>query len=136
MVGEKQARIGNRFYFMGPQTDCKECKLRNVCFNLEPGRQYEITSIRDTRHECDMHEEGVRVVEVEKKPTIACIPKKLAIDGSLITFEESDCGRLGCEHWSHCHPIGIKSGDKLPVSDVMGKVDCPVNDGIVLVRLG
>ncbi|MBQ6547546.1 MAG: UPF0179 family protein [Candidatus Methanomethylophilaceae archaeon] len=136
LVGETQAKIGNRFYFMGPQTDCKECRLRGVCFNLEPGRQYEIISIRDTKHECEIHEDGVRVVEVEKKPTLACIPKKVAIEGSVITYDESDCGRMGCEHWQHCHPIGIKAGEKLSVSDIVGKVDCPIRDDLMLAKLG
>jgi len=136
LVGETQAKVGNRFYFMGPQTDCKDCRLKGVCFNLEPGRQYEIMSIRDTRHDCEVHEGGVRVVEVEKKPTLACISKKVAIEGSLITCEESDCARMGCEHWQHCHPIGIKAGDKLQVSDIIGRVDCPIKDDLILAKLG
>ena len=78
----------------------------------------------------------MRVVEVEKKPTMTCISKKVAIEGSLITVEESDCARMGCEHWSHCHPIGIKTGDKLTVTDMVGKVDCPIRDDLVLVKLG
>ena len=136
LVGEEQAKVGNRFYFMGPQTDCKECRLRGVCFNLEPGRQYEITSLRDTKHDCEVHEGGVRVVEVEKKPTLACVSKKLAIEGSLITFEDSDCARMGCEHWQHCHPVGMKAGDKLTVTDMVGKVDCPEGIDLSLVKLG
>ena len=136
LVGERQAKVGNRFYFMGPQTDCKDCRLKGVCFNLEPGRQYEIMSIRDTRHECEVHEDGVRAVEVEKKPTLACINKKVAIEGSLITYDESDCARMGCEHWQHCHPIGIKDGDKLQVSDIVGDVECPIRDDLKLVKLG
>ena len=136
LVGEAQARTGNRFYFMGPQTDCKECRLRGVCFNLEPGRQYEIVSVRDTHHDCEVHDGGVRVVEVEKKPTMSCVSKKVAIEGSIITFDESDCARMGCEHWPHGHPIGIKAGEKLTVTDTVGKVDCPIRDDLVLVKLG
>lgn len=136
LVGEKQTRIGDRFYFMGPQADCKDCRLRGVCFNLEPGRQYEIVSVRDTRHDCEVHEGGVRVVEVVKVPTIACIPKKLAIEGSVITYEESDCGRMGCEHWRYCHPIGIKTDDKLQVSDIIRKAECPIGSDLTIVKLG
>lgn len=135
LIGENQARIGNRFYFMGPQTSCRECKLKGVCFNLEQGRMYEITSIRDTKHECEVHDGGVRVVEVMKKPVLACISKKSAMEGSVITYEESDCGRMGCDHWQHCHPIGIKTGDKVTVSDIVGKTDCQVNNNLVIARL-
>ena len=136
LIGEEQAKVGNRFYYMGPQTECKECRLKGVCFNLEPGRLYEITSLRDTRHECEVHEGGVRVVEVEKKPTMATILKKVAIEGSVITYDQSDCARMGCEHWQHCHPIGIRAGDKLTVNDIVGKVDCPIKDDLMLVKLG
>ena len=136
LVGETQAKIGNRFYFMGPQTDCKECRLRGVCFNLEPGRQYEIVGIRDTHHDCEVHEGGVRIVEVEKKSTVACVPKKTAIEGSIITYEESDCARMGCENWRYCHPVGMRTGDKLTVTDIIRKVDCPIKDDLQMVKLG
>ena len=136
LVGEEQAKVGNRFYFMGPQTDCKECRLRNVCFNLEPGRQYEIVGIRDTHHDCEVHEGGVRIVEVEKKSTVACVPKKTAIEGSIITYEESDCARMGCENWRYCHPVGMRTGDKLTVTDIIRKVDCPIKDDLQMVKLG
>ncbi len=136
LVGETQARVGNRFYFMGPQTECKECRLKGVCFNLEPGRLYEVTSVRDTKHECNMHESGVRVVEVEKRPTLVCVPKKLAIEGSMITFEERNCARMGCDKWFQCHPICIESGEKLPVYEVIEDARCPIGDDLVVVKLG
>ena len=136
MVGETQAHVGDRFYYIGPQTECKECKLKGVCFNLEAGRQYEIKSLRDTHHECEFHEGGVRVVEVEKIPTKACVPRKLAIDGSVITLGDNDCARLGCTYWNECHPVGLKAGDKLTVTDVIKKIECPNDIDLVLVKLG
>lgn len=135
LIGEDQARIGNRFYFMGSQTSCRECRLKGVCFNLEQGRMYEITSIRDTKHECELHDGGVRAVEVVKKPILACISKKLAMEGSVITYEESDCGRMGCDNWQYCHPVGIKTGDKVTVSDIVGKTDCQTNNNMVIAKL-
>ncbi len=135
LVGETQARVGNRFYYMGPQLECRECKLRTVCFNLEAGHQYEITSVRDTHHDCDFHEGGVRVVEIMKIPTIATIPKKTAIEGSLITYEGVDCERMSCEHYGECHPIGIKSGDKLKIEKDLGEIDCPYGDDLILSKL-
>jgi uncharacterized protein (UPF0179 family) len=136
LVGETQARMGNRFYFMGPDTECRDCKIKGVCFNLEQGRLYEVTKIRDTHHECEMHDGGVRVVEVEKKPIRACIPRKLAIDGSNITFSKVSCSRMGCEHWMDCHPVSLSDGEKLPVVEVLEKVDCPLGDDLTLVKLG
>ncbi len=135
LVGESQARIGNRFYFMGPLTDCKECRLKGVCFNLEPGSMYEVTGLRDTVHECQEHDGNVRVVEVVKIAAQVGVPKKLAIDGSKITFQSVPCGRLDCEYWVKCHPIGVKDGQKLSVTDIVEDIECPVGESLVLVKL-
>ncbi|MFA6709980.1 MAG: UPF0179 family protein [Candidatus Methanomethylophilaceae archaeon] len=136
LIGETQARIGNRFYFLGPQTECRDCRLKGVCFNLETGRLYEVTNLRDTHHDCEMHESGVRVVEVEKKPALVTVPKKLAIDGSMITFESRKCSELRCEYWQQCHPLGIKDGEKLPVVEVEEDIPCDIDEKLTLIKLG
>ncbi len=135
LVGDSQARLGNRFYFVGPSTECKECRLRNVCFNLEPGALYEITGLRDTRHECALHESEVRVVEVEKKAFRAAVPKKSAIDGSMITFEARKCDNIGCENYQLCRPWNVKDGDKLSVTDVQEDLECQKGESLTLVKL-
>jgi len=136
LIGETQARIGNRFYFLGPQTECRECRLKGVCFNLEAGRLYEIMNLRDTHHDCEMHESGVRVVEVEKKPVLVTVPRKFAIDGSMVTFESRKCSKLGCEYWQQCHPLGIKDGEKLLIVDIEGDISCPADEKLTLIKLG
>jgi uncharacterized protein (UPF0179 family) len=135
LIGETQARIGNRFYFVGPLTECKECRLRGVCFNLEPGSLYEVVGLRDTVHECPIHEGSVRVVEVERKQITAAIPRKLAIDGSTITFENRKCENLGCENHAYCHPVCLKDGTKLRITSIVGELECPDGEEIVLVKL-
>ena len=135
LVGKEQAQIGNRFYYIGPLTECRDCRLKGVCFNLEPGHKYEIVKLRDTEHECELISEKVRVVEVAKVPTKALIPKKYAIEGSVITYDDIDCGRLGCKNYEYCHPIGLKKGAKKTVVNNIGKIDCPEFDNLVLVEL-
>jgi len=135
LIGETQARIGNRFYFMGPLTECKECRLRGVCFNMEPGSLYEIVALRDTVHDCPVHEGSVRVVEVERKPVLAVVPKKFAIDGSTVTFESRRCDNLGCENRIYCIPIGVKNGAKLRITDIVGDIECANGEDIILVKL-
>ena len=135
LIGEDQARIGNRFYYTGPQTECRECKLKGVCFNLEPGHQYEVIGIRDTKHDCEMHDNGVRVVEVAKIPTLATVGKKYAIEGGMITYENNSCGRLGCDFYRFCHPIGIRDGEKKTVDEIVEKVDCPIDENLMMVKL-
>ena len=68
LVGEIQAEIGNTLIFRGPLSECRDCKRKTVCFNLEEGTLYEIVSVRDKHHDCDVHEGGVRVVELKKAP--------------------------------------------------------------------
>ncbi|MFA7150010.1 MAG: UPF0179 family protein, partial [Candidatus Methanomethylophilaceae archaeon] len=96
----------------------------------------EVTNLRDTHHDCEMHESGVRVVEVEKKPALVTVPKKLAIDGSMITFESRKCSELRCEYWQQCHPLGIKDGEKLPVVEVEEDIPCDIDEKLTLIKLG
>ncbi|MCL2786594.1 MAG: UPF0179 family protein [Methanomassiliicoccaceae archaeon] len=136
LIGETQARIGNRFYFLGPLTECKECRLRGVCFNLEPGSLYEVVALRDTLHDCPVHEGSVRVVEVERKPMLAAVPSKHAIDGSMITFESKKCKEMGCENRNYCVPVSIRDGTKLKIVDMLGDLECPIGESMALVKLG
>ena len=135
LIGEAQARIGNRFYYLGSLTECKDCKLKGVCFNLEPGHLYEVKTLRDAMHDCEIHESKVRAVEVIKVPVSVAVPGKKAIDGSTITFETVKCDMIGCENYSYCHPAGIKDGMKMTIADVVGDVNCMINEKMVLVKL-
>ena len=136
LIGATQARAGNRFCFVGPLTECKECRLRGVCFNLEPGALYEVVALRDTVHECPIHEGSVRVVEVEKRPTLAAVPSKYAIDGSMITFEGRSCDNMGCVNRIYCAPMCLKEGTKIRIADIIGDIECPNAENLVLVKLG
>lgn len=135
LVGETMAHAGNRFYFLGPQSECRECKLKTVCLNLEQGRQYEVVKVRDTHHDCEYHEDGVRAVEIKKVPSMVVLSKKVAIEGSIITFEENDCNMMSCENYRYCHPIGIKTGDKLTVNQNIENVDCPYMGDYVIAKV-
>lgn len=134
IVGESQARIGNRFYFVGPLTECKECKLRNVCFNMEVGALYEIVDLRDTVHDCAIRESKVRVVEVEKKAFRAAVTKKQAM-GSSITFESRNCPNIGCENHQFCCPPNTKDGDRFSIVDDISDIKCPIGEQLRLVKL-
>jgi len=125
VVGELQCRKGLEFVFGGPLAECRDCKVRNVCFHLEEGRIYRVTAVRDVHHECKVHEGGVRVVEVEKVPTRAAIQKSAAVEGSLITFEESNCDWIGCKHFGVCRPAGASEGMKFRVASAGEDLDCP-----------
>ena len=135
VIGKSLAKDGLVFTYMGPLSNCKECKVKNICFHLERGRKYKVLSSRDVLHECPVHEEGVVVVEVEEVPLEAVIPKKQAIEGSSITIELPRCRERGCGSYRLCFPVGTDSGHKMKVLKVGKKVDCKIGDRIA-VELG
>lgn len=124
VVGKLQCKEGFEFVFGGPLAECRDCKVRNVCFHLEENRRYRVKGIREVQHECRIHEEGVRVVEVEKIPLRAAVPKKIALEGSMLTFEANECRNLGCPHHMLCKPRGASEGMRFKIVSVEGDTDC------------
>ncbi|NQE05000.1 hypothetical protein C5S32_03920 [ANME-1 cluster archaeon GoMg1] len=117
LVGAKLAKAGDEFIFLGLPEKCEECKLKKSCANLEVGRRYRIEHVRDEiKHDCYIHEDGVRVVEVTEPPLKVAIDAKHAVKGAKIVFnpavadyEESDL----------CHPTGLKEGDRCIILGVV-----------------
>ena len=136
LVGKNMAKEGSEFYYLGPIEECSECKYAKVCFNLELGAKYRITSIRPQEHECTQYDnDTVTAVEVEKIVTRATVGKRQAMEGSRITYKGSECKNVSCEHYGLCHPIGKVVGEKYLVQKVVGDLDCPLDEKIVLVDL-
>ena len=79
--GERLVEPGYAFVYLGPLAECKECKVKNVCFGLVKGKRYKVVSGRKVKHACKVHEGGVQVVEVEEIPFEACVPDKGLIEG-------------------------------------------------------
>ncbi len=124
VVGTSLAKKGNEIIFLGPLSECKVCKVKNICFHLDKGSHYKILGVRDVMHDCSVHEEGVKVVEIEKIPFKAVLDKKKAIDGSTITFELPSCIERGCEHYLLCYPPGLNSRKKVKIISLDGEVKC------------
>lgn len=136
LLGKTHAEVGSEFYFIGPLTECKDCRLKGVCFNLEPGSKYRVTEVRSQTHECHEYDgDEVTAVVVEKIPTSAAIPKKQAIEGSVITYQESKCTNIGCPNYRLCHAEGKKDGMKYSVASVKGDLECPIGEKMVSVDL-
>ena len=132
LIGEKQAKKGTEFVYMGMSKDCRSCKLKMVCSNLKKGRHYKVTNVRDKHHDCALHEGGVRAVEKEELPIITHIPKDNAT-GSLVLFEPITCKNRGCSHFQTCHPL-IKS-KKYKIVKVLDNVKCPEGFHLKKVKL-
>jgi len=136
VVGELQCRKGYEFVFGGPLAECRDCKVRNVCFHLEEGRRYRVTDVRDVHHECRVHEDGVRVVEVERVPTRAALPAHVSVEGSMLTFEESGCQMLKCPNYRLCHPWGAVEGMRFRIASVEETpIECLKGESLRVVLL-
>jgi len=136
VVGEAQCKKGFEFVFGGPIADCRDCKVKNVCFHLEQNRRYRVTEVREVHHECRIHEGGVRVVEVERVPTRAAIASSSAVEGATISFEESGCTVISCPNYRLCHPLGASEGMRLRIISVeISPVECPKGQRLRAVLL-
>jgi uncharacterized protein (UPF0179 family) len=135
LVGETQAKVGTTFIFLGPLSECRDCKRKTVCFNLEEGTLYEIVSVRDKHHDCNVHEGGVRVVELKNVPIETTIDSKYAIEGSTVSIDKEECLNIGCENYRMCFLLGPKSSKKFRVVKVKGDVKCPEERSLKTVIL-
>ncbi len=135
LVGETQAKLGIHFMFRGPLPECRECNRKTVCFNLEEGTLYEIIGVRDKHHECQIHEGGVRVVELKKAPIEITLDSKHAIEGSTVSLERDECLHIGCENYQACFILGTKNNKKFKITKIVGDVNCPDNRSLKRVIL-
>jgi uncharacterized protein (UPF0179 family) len=124
VIGEGQIEAGYVFVYLGPLSECKECRVKNICFNLDKGKRYRVVGSRKMKHDCKVHEGGVQVVEVEEVPWEACVPDKGLVEGSAATLSPAECRRVGCPHYRLCIPIGVEKGIKVHILELGEKVEC------------
>ena len=126
LIGEKQAKKGNTFFYLGPLSECRDCKVKTVCFNLEEGRLYKIKELRTMHHDCKIHEGGVRAVEYEVMPIEYAISTDAAIEKARITVDspETICFNRGCDHFIKCYPAGVKPGSQYEIKSVKSNITC------------
>jgi uncharacterized protein (UPF0179 family) len=126
LVGEQLAVEGQEFTYLGSNSECRNCQLKTVCFNLKPGRKYRITKLRDKYHECGIHEGKVVVVEVEELPLTVAIPKELS-EGVTTTVEKISCKNIGCDSFEICTRTTFQNGKTYTITKVYEKIQCPKN---------
>jgi len=132
LIGSKLARPGTQFIYRGPSAECEGCKLRNVCLNLVKNKKYTVTAVRNgSEHDCQLHDTGVRAVEVVPCPIIVSIESRKVFNGSKIVYEEPKCP-VSCVSFEVCHPAGIVSGDRYTIAEVLDDVPGPCEKGLIL----
>ncbi|MCX6666635.1 MAG: UPF0179 family protein [Euryarchaeota archaeon] len=125
LIGEKLAKEDEEFIYLGPNNDCRRCKLKTVCFNLKPGRRYKIIDIRDKRHSCELHEGNAAVVEVQELPIIAAIDKELT-EGSTARIERKECKNIGCDNFELCNNLALQKDRNYKITKIYEGLDCPI----------
>ena len=123
LIGERLAKEDEEFIYLGPNNDCRRCKLKTVCFNLKPGRRYKIIDIRDKRHSCELHEGNAAVVEVQELPIIAAIDKELT-EGSTARIERKECKNIGCDNFDLCNNLALHKDRNYKIIKIYEGLDC------------
>jgi hypothetical protein len=123
LIGEKLAKEDEEFIYLGPNNDCRRCKLKTVCFNLKPGRRYKIIDIRDKRHSCELHEGNAAVVEVQELPIIAAIDKELT-EGKTAKIERKECKNIGCDNFELCNNLALQKDRNYKITKIYEGLDC------------
>lgn len=124
LIGEKLAKNGSEFIYIGPNNECRNCKLKTVCFNLKTGRRYKITNVRDKKHNCNVHEGTTAVVEVEEMPILTAIDDKLS-EGSKLKINTNECRNIGCNNYELCC-ITLRKDKNYKIIKTYEKIECPV----------
>jgi uncharacterized protein (UPF0179 family) len=133
LIGEKIAKENMEFTYVGPNNDCRNCKLKTVCFNLKVGRKYKITKIRDKKHSCNVHEGPAVVVEVKESPLITSINKKYS-EGEKTTFNTNSCENIGCDYYDICK-ISLNKDKKYEIVRIFEEINCPLDKKIQKAEL-
>jgi len=122
-------RLGrvNVFTFVTPLQTCSECRIKNVCFNLEAGKTYRISKVREQINPCLVYNTGkVSTIEVEEvEETFNIRYGNRLQEGSTINVTGMRCDHITCQNIETCNLIHKKEPVKVNVSKIVEKIECP-----------
>lgn len=127
LIGLDLAKEGLEFTFVSPLVGCSECRIKNVCFNLEPGKTYRVTKVRDKINPCFVFNgDKVATVEVEEVEDYVNMQygRKLQ-EGSSATLKSMNCDYFTCPNIEKCNLMHMREGTRAVIKKVEGKIDCP-----------
>ncbi|MFO8110453.1 MAG: UPF0179 family protein [Thermoplasmata archaeon] len=125
LIGEKLAKKGLKFVFGGCLSRCQNCEIKISCCGLDKNKRYKIVGVRDNVHNCKVHADKVKVVEVEEIPLRTTLQGTSLIEGSLVSLKEKKCSDIDCENYRLCFPAGIEPSGKYHLEKLCGTVECP-----------
>ena len=120
VIGERLAKPGAEFIFAGEMPECKKCKVRGACLNLEAGRRYKIDSVREGHlMDCALHDGGVLAVVVTPAAIEALTDTKKAVKGATVVYEPLPVNDAVPEEFrKYLAPEGLLKGDKCRIDAV------------------
>ena len=120
LIGERLAEVGREFVYGGESAACEGCPYRGQCLNLEEGRRYRVTGVRESGTlECAVHDAGVTAVEVEPAPVLANVPANAAYAGSKAELA-GPCQYTECPSHEYCEPAGAAFDEEYQIAEVVG----------------
>lgn len=126
LVGERSAKVGATFEYLGMAPACAPCKLKAVCHakGLVLHRVYQVKGVRDVHHACpaDFFDGGLRVAEVVPLPVEGTIPVS-ALRGSAVTHAFEECGEV-CLFRKLCDTPALAKGADCRIVKVGEAVPC------------
>lgn len=122
LLGTRLAEPDTEFVYQGESPACEGCPYREQCLNLDVGRRYRVTSIREgaSTLECAVHDDGVTAVEVEPAPIQANVSSQNAYAGSKVELE-GPCPHEECPSHGLCEPAGADFETTYRIDSVLGE---------------
>jgi len=135
LLGKSLAKKDEIFTYAGPLSECSSCKVKNVCFNLKPGRSYKVTDIREKTHKCDIFDDDVIIVEVEELPIVANVSKH-HLEASTAKLPKAYCNHIGCVYYKECNHPALSNGGTFTITKILSnKVECEKGLSLHLAEL-
>ncbi|WP_297215428.1 UPF0179 family protein [Thermoplasma sp.] len=127
LIGSSIAKEGLEFVFAGPLTACSDCRVKNVCFNLEQGHRYKVTKVREQVNPCIIFNgDKVNTVEVEELEDYVNVQESKRIqEGAIISLKSMNCDYITCPNIEKCNLYYFKPDTKVMVKSIGKEISCP-----------
>lgn len=127
---------GIEFRYTGEAPECMDCPVKTVCHGLEKGKMYKVVDPRKKEHDCRVHQDGkVVAVQFEEAPLRIAVPKKMAVEGAIITLDQAACDIRWCENADLCSREYIPLGKKAKIIVVDNRVVCQKGEVLIGVTV-
>lgn len=130
LISKYVAKEGYKFLFSGPMTECLSCRFKCACVdNLKEGVAYEVVKVHQVVNKCPVLG-AVVTVDVKPAEVDIALDPRAAIEGAIVTYFHRDCG-VPCRYSELCRNPLIRSGTRVKVISIRGRVTCRINKNLV-----